>query len=94
MNNPSQLIDRRHRGHVFDLANEVGNLRLELDYSSGSRAAKMLAKTDGLRVTLVLLSSGATLHPESTAGGASLHLLDGRPRVRMQGDQWELGPRD
>ena len=66
------------RGHVFTLADEVRTLRGELEHTSGGRAAKTLAKTDGVRVTLVLLSGGTTLTPESTAGGASLHVLEGR----------------
>ena len=53
-----------------------------MEHTSGGRAAKALAKTDGMRVTLVLLRSGATLNPESTAGGASLHVLEGRVRVQ------------
>ena len=48
------------RGQVFELTDEVRSLRGELDHTSGGRAAK----TDGLRVTLVLLTSGATLNPE------------------------------
>jgi hypothetical protein len=43
----------------------------------------------GLRVTLVLLTSGATLNPESTAGGASLHVLDDRVRVQAEGQRWQ-----
>jgi quercetin dioxygenase-like cupin family protein len=82
------------RGHVFKLSDEVRTLRGELDHTSGGRAAKTLAKTDGLRVTLVLLTSGATLNPESTAGGARLHVLEGRVRVQAEGEQWDLGPRD
>ncbi len=82
------------RGQVFTLADEVRTLRGELEHTSGGRAAKTLAKTDGVRVTLVLLSSGTTLTPESTAGGASLHVLEGRVRVQTEGDMWELGPQD
>jgi quercetin dioxygenase-like cupin family protein len=82
------------RGHVFELTDEVRTLRGELAHTSGGRAAKTLAKTDGLRVTLVLLTSGATLNPESTAGGASLHVLEGRVRVQAEGERWDLGPGD
>ena len=53
-----------------------------------------MAKTDGLPVTPVPLTAGATLNPESTAGGASLHVLDGRVRVQAEGQQWDLGPGD
>ncbi len=69
------------RGHVFKLTDEVRSLRDELHHTSGGRAAKTLAKTDGLRVTLLLLTCGATLNPESTAGGASLDVLEGRARA-------------
>ena len=82
------------RGQVFELADEVRTLRRELEHTSGGRAAKTLAKTDGLRVTLVLLSGGTTLNPESTAGGASLHVLEGGLRVQAEGEQWVLGPGD
>ena len=82
------------RGHVFELTDEVRTLRGDLAHTSGGRAAKTLAKTDGLRVTLVLLTSGATLNPESTAGGASLHVLKGRVRVQAEDERWDLGPGD
>jgi quercetin dioxygenase-like cupin family protein len=82
------------RGHVFRSTDEVRSLRADLRHTSGGRAAKTLAKTDGLRVTLVLLESGATVNPESTAGGASLHILEGRVRAQVEGEQRELGPGD
>jgi quercetin dioxygenase-like cupin family protein len=82
------------RDQVFALDDEVRTLRGELEHTSGGRAAKTLAKTDGLRATLVLLRSGATVNPESTAGGASLHVLEGRVRVQADGKQWNLGPHD
>jgi quercetin dioxygenase-like cupin family protein len=56
--------------------------------------AKTLAKTDGVRVTLVLLSQAATLNPESTAGGATIQVLDGRLRVQSEGQHWDLGPQE
>lgn len=82
------------RGQVFKLADELRSLRGELEHTSGGRAAQILAKTDGLRVTLVLLTQHATLNPESTACGASLHVLDGRVRVQAEGQQRDLGPGD
>jgi quercetin dioxygenase-like cupin family protein len=82
------------QGVVFQLTDEVRSLRTDLHQTSGGRAAKTLAKTDGLRVTLVLLKSGATLNPESAAGGASLQVVEGRMRVQTKGDHRELGPGD
>ena len=82
------------RGHVFALADEVRNLRGELHRTSGGRVAKTLAKTDGVRVTLVLLSQEATLNPESTAGGATIQVLEGRLRIQSEGQQWDLSPHE
>ncbi len=82
------------RGHVFHSTEEVLGLRRDLDYTTGGRAAKTLAKTDGLRVTLVLLKSDAMLNPESVTGGATLHVLEGRLRVETEGVKWELRPGD
>jgi quercetin dioxygenase-like cupin family protein len=82
------------RGHVFQVTDEVRSLRADLRQTSGGRAAKTLAKTDGLRVTLVLLEGGATLKPESTAGGASLQVVQGRVRVHAEGGPWGLGAGD
>jgi quercetin dioxygenase-like cupin family protein len=82
------------RGQVFALNDELQNLRGELHRTSGGRAAKTLAKTDGVRVTLVLLSQAATLNPESTAGGATIQVLQGRLRVQSEGEHWDLGPHE
>ncbi len=82
------------RGHVFHSTDEVLGLRRDLHYTTGGRAAKTLAKTDGLRVTLVLLKSGATLNPDSVAGGATLQVLKGLLQVETEGAQWDLRPGD
>jgi hypothetical protein len=79
------------RGTVFELADELRNLRRDLEFTSGDRAAKSLAKTDGLRVTVVLLKRGASLHPEAAAGGATLHVLEGQIR-QTEGTNWNVGP--
>jgi quercetin dioxygenase-like cupin family protein len=87
---PGRLMSGQ--GDVFTLADEIQKLKLDLEHTSGGRAAKTLAKTDGLRVTLVLLEQGAMLNPESTAGGASVHVLHGRLHIQLAGDEWDVGP--
>ncbi len=82
------------RGQVFHSTDEVLGLRHDLESTTGGRSAKTLAKTDGLRVTLVLLKTGATLNPESAAGGATLHVLEGLVRVETEGALWDLRPGD
>src|SRR5262245_16572736 len=79
-------------GLVFDIEDELDALRADLSRSSGRRSAKTLAKAGGLRLTLVVLDAGARLEPEARAGGASLHVLEGRLRVQTDGEVHELGP--
>ncbi len=79
-------------GLVFRLADEIAALHEDLAHASGARSAKTLAKSDGLRVTLVVLEAGATLEPEAIAGGASVQVLEGRLRVQSDGHVRELTP--
>jgi hypothetical protein len=53
-------LSRTELSIAFDLADELRDLRRDLEFTSGDRAAKTLAKTDGLRLTLVLLKP---VHP-------------------------------
>jgi len=78
-------------GLVFRLGNEIQELRQDIHRSSGQRSAKTLAKVAGLRVTMVYLDSGATISPEASDGGATLHVLEGRLRVQVDGTIHELG---
>jgi quercetin dioxygenase-like cupin family protein len=78
------------RGVVFQLADEIRGLRTDLEHTSGERAARTFAKTEGLRVTMVLLKAGATMHPEAIAGGASVQVVAGRLRLQTDGDWREL----
>src|SRR5437763_7899473 len=80
------------RGLVFRVADEVDRLRDDLQYTSGGRAAKTLAKTEGLRVTLVLIKKDFELNPEATAGGASLEVIAGRLRIHAGGERTEVSP--
>ncbi|MDP9222928.1 MAG: hypothetical protein M3069_30950 [Chloroflexota bacterium] len=78
-------------GLVFRLADEIDALRRDLSRSSGQRSAKTLAKTRGLRLTLVVLEANATMAPEASAGGASLQVLEGRLRIQTDGEVHEFG---
>jgi quercetin dioxygenase-like cupin family protein len=80
------------RGVVFHVTDELRSLQHDLEHTSGGRAAKTLAKTEGLRVTLVLIKQGFGLNPEAIAGGASLEVFAGRLQVNAGGQPWEVGP--
>ena len=79
------------RGRIFRVAEESDGLRRDLEHTSGGRAAKTLAKTEGLRVTLVLRKQDVEMNPEATAGGASIEVLAGRLRVQAGGEPWDVG---
>jgi quercetin dioxygenase-like cupin family protein len=79
-------------GLVFRLAEEIQELRRDLARSSGRRSAKTLAKSGGLRVTLVLLDANATMAPEASSGGATILVIEGRLRISSDGTIHELGP--
>jgi quercetin dioxygenase-like cupin family protein len=81
-------------GLVYRLNDEMQQLRQDLTRSSGQRTAKTLAKAGSLRATLVYLDANATMSPESTDGGATLQVLEGRLRVHLEGNIHELGPNE
>jgi quercetin dioxygenase-like cupin family protein len=79
-------------GLTYRFSNEIQELRQDMGRSSGQRSAKTLAKTGGLRVTLVNLDTNATIMPEAAAGGATVQVIDGRLRLQVDGNIHELGP--
>jgi quercetin dioxygenase-like cupin family protein len=72
------------QGLTFKLSTEIEGLKRDLLHTSGNRAAKTLAKAHNLRVTLITLGAGATLDPHAIAGGAALHVLEGRLTVHPE----------
>ena len=69
------------QGLIYQLPVEIQSLKADLTHTSGGRAAKTLAKAKNLRVALITLRSGATIDPHAIAGGATLHVLEGRLRI-------------
>lgn len=78
------------QGLHFRLADEIHALRAELGRTSGGRAGKTLVKAGGLRATLVMLRDGITLEPQATAGGATVHVLEGQVRLHADGAEQEV----
>ena len=86
---------RLRDGHAADgqllrytIDRERDELLASAGHTSGGRAAKTLAKSDTLRVTLVRLLGGTTVHPSATAGAASLQVIEGRISI---GDMQSAG---
>ncbi len=80
------------QGLRYVLDDERRELESNVGRTTAGRTAKTLAKSDTLRVTLVHLRAGMTVHPSATAGAASLHVLQGRVSVQTDGTSLELGP--
>ncbi len=88
---------RQLSGHhlLFNLGEERRGLaETRRRGTTGHRTAKTLAKDGELRVTLVSLVAGTELQPEARAGGACLLVLDGRVRLRLNGQGVEAGKDD
>jgi quercetin dioxygenase-like cupin family protein len=79
-------------GLVFKLSDEIANLRQDLARSSAQRSAITLAKSRGLRITLVVMGANSTMSPDATDGGATIQVIEGRLRVQSEGSMHELGP--
>jgi quercetin dioxygenase-like cupin family protein len=79
-------------GLKFRLRDEIDQLRQDLKSSSGKRSAKTLTKAGGLRATLVVMDANTSMNPESSKGGATLQVLEGRLHVQSRGQEHELGP--
>ena len=57
------------QGLIYRLGVEIQSLKGDLRQTSRARAAKTLAKANNLRVALITLRSGFTIHPHAIAGG-------------------------
>lgn len=58
------------------------------------RWAETLIKADGLRVVLVTMQSGITLHEHTAPGPITIHAVRGRFSVNFEDQKRELGPGD
>jgi quercetin dioxygenase-like cupin family protein len=80
------------QGLTYRLPDEIDGLWQDLPRTSGGRSAKTLAKSDNLRVALIGLETGTTMDPQAAAGGATLHVLQGRLKVYADGQAREVQP--
>jgi quercetin dioxygenase-like cupin family protein len=71
------------QGMVYRLPLEIESLKQDLAHTTGGRAAKTLVKSRNLRVVLITVRSGSTIDPHAIAGGALLHVLEGRIKIHL-----------
>jgi quercetin dioxygenase-like cupin family protein len=68
--------------------------RFRPDDTGAGRRAETLIKVDGLRVVLVTMRAGISLHEHVAPGPITIHALRGRFRVTFEGNDREIGPGD
>jgi quercetin dioxygenase-like cupin family protein len=70
-------------GVAFDLDSLEKELRREYSYLREGHAARTLARTDDLRVVLVVLASGKRMSEHQTDVTTSIHTVSGHVRLRL-----------
>lgn len=76
----------------FNIDEEIE--RFQPGDTAAGRRAETLIKTDGLRVVLVTMRSGISLHEHTAPGPITIHALHGRFSVSFESQDHELGPGD
>jgi quercetin dioxygenase-like cupin family protein len=79
---------------IFGLRGEIEALRAEQPYQDGDRNAATLAKEVDFRVLLSVLRAGATIDEQDGDARASIHVLEGRASLRMEGEASDLEASD
>ena len=77
---------------AFNVDEEIRRFRPG-DTEAGRRV-ETLIKTDGLRVVLVTMRAGISLHEHTAPGPITIHALHGRFEVGFDDDVREVGPGD
>ncbi len=77
---------------MFNVEQEIE--RFQPDDTAAGRRAETLIKTDGLRIVLVTMRSGISLHEHTAPGPITIHAVHGRFEVTFAGEVRELGPGD
>lgn len=77
---------------AFNVEEEIERFRPG-DTEAGRRA-ETLIKADGLRVVLVTMRAGISLHEHVAPGPITIHALRGRFGVTFESQERELGPGD
>jgi quercetin dioxygenase-like cupin family protein len=77
---------------MFNIDDEIE--RFPPGDTAAGRRAETLIKADGLRVVLVTMLAGITLHEHTAPGPITIHALRGRFVVNFESQERELGPGD
>ncbi len=75
---------------VYSLPEQIERIRL--GEGESGRRAESLIRTDQLRVVLVTMREGASLHEHSAPGHITIHVLEGEMTVTVEDDEIKLTP--
>lgn len=78
------------QGTTFDTMAIAAEMRTEVPYEREGHTARTLVREPDLRVVLVVMKGGSIIKEHRAKATASIHVLDGRVRVRMQDRLVEL----
>jgi quercetin dioxygenase-like cupin family protein len=76
----------------LDCASKVAALRTGDAYRGADHSAETVAKQSGLRVVLVALEAGGLMHEHHADSPITVHGLEGRLRIDIEGQSYELTP--
>ncbi len=82
-------MDRSVASPDFDLVREIEGLRRG-HAASGGRGARTQVKHDDLRVVLMAFAAGARMAEHTADGRLTIHVVQGRVRLRVEGRVLEL----
>jgi quercetin dioxygenase-like cupin family protein len=74
----------------FSLRSEVEQLRQQPSYLKGDPSGRTLVKEPDLRIVLMALKAGARLQEHHASGPISVQAIEGRLRVRLAAESFEL----
>ncbi len=86
---PAQRFD--FASLVFDLHEELANLRTETSPNSHGHRQKALFKHSDRTIALFAFEPGGSLPEHSTNGTVTIEVIEGELRVTVGGDQKSLG---
>ncbi len=72
---------------AFLIADEIERLKQGTQWTTGSRNAITLVKTSNLRIVLVIVRKGATMHEHQVEGPITLFVLSGAMRFTAGGEE-------
>lgn len=74
----------------FTIADELAEMKTGEQWASTRRGAKTLVKNDDLRIVLVALSAGMTIHEHHVEGAISVSVVQGALRFTAKGKEQVL----